>query len=742
MFGVTTYYRKEPDGSLSIKLEGKLEGVPLFEQVAVIREVDLHKLWAPFCTSSLTVKEMDKLDTVGWFVMGVPQLGLSRDGCFRAIGCDNILEDGSILIVGQGLRDRPDDVPYAEPYFVEGLEGLDLPEKPIRMGSGRMTIRHFSANIDVISPTCCNTKMVANIDPNLPLPQNLLDFVTRKICGVIIYKLQSAAKRAANDPVRNAHSQRMRQEHEFYEGWLLPKFEGFCRMNKWAMPKVTSLNLTEEEQEEEFEYNEGHKRHARTLGIDSDGRHGDESSSSSVSRITFHSTMTNNPLSRRLQEMEENAERKRARKISAARLRAANRLKPRHLSEDERCRLEELKDAKARRNRNDGIPSTMIEVEKVNEKKREKEPLVSWFHDHTRSTRLLTTTALCCVMAIVLNPDVFISNMLEALEDHASSWWTTILLDIGTFVYISFCSIVHFVVCDVAMVYAFGALDLGMKTGKQSKQYYSDSVRMLVAAMSGSIAAFSAGKAMLTVLMRATVWYSMLGLEAVQMLGTHLHAFLGGYLPFAIVNLPGNILSLCTGGFTFVVKNVSIVANYLTWLFYAVFVNSNRLCQLVEAIVNRFIKLVPSWHSHWKAYQQHVRDVYEDTDIVPSWRSDAIETTRFLLAYTAVFLLSILVLFNASSRANKRKNAQWDALANSPSMALFHEATSLGATPVPTSSHESTRFGEYESNMSTIDDYSVSVSQGALVDTSAESKQPRFKLRLRKRHGKAETAPA
>lgn len=61
LFGVTTYYRREADGSLSIKLEGKVDDCSLFDQVAVIREFDLNYLWAPFVTSSMTVAHLDKL---------------------------------------------------------------------------------------------------------------------------------------------------------------------------------------------------------------------------------------------------------------------------------------------------------------------------------------------------------------------------------------------------------------------------------------------------------------------------------------------------------------------------------------------------------------------------------------------------------------------------------------------------------------------------------------------------------
>ena len=35
MFGITTSYRRESDGTLSVKLEGELNDVPLFEQVRI-----------------------------------------------------------------------------------------------------------------------------------------------------------------------------------------------------------------------------------------------------------------------------------------------------------------------------------------------------------------------------------------------------------------------------------------------------------------------------------------------------------------------------------------------------------------------------------------------------------------------------------------------------------------------------------------------------------------------------------
>lgn len=64
--GITSSYRREHDGSLSLKVEGRIEGLPLFEQVAVMREVDLYHLWSPFVTQSAKISQLGKLDQIGW----------------------------------------------------------------------------------------------------------------------------------------------------------------------------------------------------------------------------------------------------------------------------------------------------------------------------------------------------------------------------------------------------------------------------------------------------------------------------------------------------------------------------------------------------------------------------------------------------------------------------------------------------------------------------------------------------
>ena len=196
LFGVSTHYRREPDGSLSVRIAGDLVGVPLFEQLAVLREVDLYHLWAPFCTSSRKLAQLGRLDVAAWYDVGIPVLGLSRDACYRAVGCDGMAEDGSVTIVAVGLNDtaehgvaggaglgdrankkrRGPSQPAAASHSdsaegVEAAEGsvltslardgilstLEVPPVPTGAGRGRMTIRNFSARVDVLGPSSART---------------------------------------------------------------------------------------------------------------------------------------------------------------------------------------------------------------------------------------------------------------------------------------------------------------------------------------------------------------------------------------------------------------------------------------------------------------------------------------------------------------------------------------------------------------------------------------------------------
>ncbi|GMH56731.1 hypothetical protein TrRE_jg11493, partial [Triparma retinervis] len=225
LFGITTSYRREEDGTLSIKLEGTLEDVPLFEQLSVLRETDLFHLWAPFVPRAKKLLQVTKIELVSWFIVSVPLFGLSRDAVFHAFGCDCMEKDGSVLIVANS---------------VETFQGVEIPKEPKGWGAARMIVRSFQGLVTITSPTSATTKLIANIDPRLSLPQKLIDFAMKKMCGVLLLCLQKMAKKVVKNP-SSQHAQKIREDTEFYEGYLLPKFQAYCDIKGWTMPPVSSL---------------------------------------------------------------------------------------------------------------------------------------------------------------------------------------------------------------------------------------------------------------------------------------------------------------------------------------------------------------------------------------------------------------------------------------------------------------------------------------------------------------------
>ena len=63
-FGTHTHYKLTEGGSILIRLEGEMENLPMFEQLAVIHEVDLFKDWIPFCFTSRTVVKLGPAELI------------------------------------------------------------------------------------------------------------------------------------------------------------------------------------------------------------------------------------------------------------------------------------------------------------------------------------------------------------------------------------------------------------------------------------------------------------------------------------------------------------------------------------------------------------------------------------------------------------------------------------------------------------------------------------------------------
>ena len=90
------------------------------------------------------------------------------------------------------------------------------------------------------------------------------------------------------------------------------------------------------------------------------------------------------------------------------------------------------------------------------------------------------------------------------LDNHLVPWYIIVLKDCGVFCHMSACSLIHFALCDVSLIYAFESMELGTKAGPKVKEFYRTNVHRSVAVVSGGIVAFSICRALVL------AWFRML----------------------------------------------------------------------------------------------------------------------------------------------------------------------------------------------------------------------------------------
>jgi len=242
VFGISTYYRHESDNSLSIKLEGEMKGVPIFEQLCVMKETDLYHHWAPFCSESKLLAKLSKVEVVSYMDVNLPFA--KRDAVYRSAGCNCMKEKGTLLIAAKSI----DETHQSDSLLSQMPEGYEIPPPPKRFGSARVDIRYFQGSIQALSATSAKTLLVLNLDPKVGrlIPKWAIEFIMKKMYGVILSTIQRVARRVVMNPVKSPHAQRIREDKEFYSDYLLPKMIQYCEELNWELPKVSALEVDED----------------------------------------------------------------------------------------------------------------------------------------------------------------------------------------------------------------------------------------------------------------------------------------------------------------------------------------------------------------------------------------------------------------------------------------------------------------------------------------------------------------
>jgi hypothetical protein len=150
MFGVKTHYKTAPSGCVTVLSEGGQMDVPIFEQMAVLKEAALLKHYVPFCSDSSVVHKVSETEVLGYF--NVNMFPTSRDTCVHAFGVDCLREFGCIVLIGKSVQEWP---------------GVEMPFKPAGLLHQQMSIEDYTAIINVTSPTSAQTRLLFTVDPKV-----------------------------------------------------------------------------------------------------------------------------------------------------------------------------------------------------------------------------------------------------------------------------------------------------------------------------------------------------------------------------------------------------------------------------------------------------------------------------------------------------------------------------------------------------------------------------------------------
>lgn len=231
-FGVTTYWKPADDGSVWLKMEGVIEGVDVFNTVAVLREMDLWSLWFPFCNQSTVLRQTGHVDYLTYMCISSPVL--QRDALLEVCAINACYERRCVLMMGNTI----DASKLSSSIEVPTCKGWN---------SGRMDINGLRAIVEPLSRTKSRTCIVANIDPKCAIPKPLLNFGIKKMAGILLFLLRKEAEKiekAQQDDTKNDHLSRMERDPTQFYGWLRPLVDKFLDDQKCGMlPDLMSLEL-------------------------------------------------------------------------------------------------------------------------------------------------------------------------------------------------------------------------------------------------------------------------------------------------------------------------------------------------------------------------------------------------------------------------------------------------------------------------------------------------------------------
>jgi hypothetical protein len=624
------------------------------------------------------------------------------------------------------------------------------------MGSGRMTIRKFDAIIHITSPTSVRTQLIANMNPNISfLPNTLLEFGMKHLASVVLSKLQNAAKKATLHPVTNLHAIKMREEKEFYQTWLLEKFKSVCTARGWDMPPVAAFNLTEMQEQKAQRYMKGHKKdihgyeRAQTFAAnnpqDDDNNdaamsmnsvsHDDLDSNSEIMSALSTDTgkvsvRSNNPISTYLREMERKVQQRKAEVEAESRQRAIQRLQPKERSFSDEERLNALKLAKYRRldlSLSTSAKNDTTTPGSIGSSKSYSQKMAYQLYHHSPRTRFCVVTTLVGVLLLMLHTGVIVETSKVLSSRPSMPWYIMRSKDIGTILYIFVCTIPHFLLVNVSLIYAFDSLDIGSKSGRQAKIYYSDNVYGASIVASFGIATISIALAMFKAFIRTLIW---LFVRLWGLLGIHIAAPLRVTLNTLLQSLPSDVLTTSENIAVIIhamAHKIFWIVSLVTGLIWRYFFESNFIGQGIARCIIVVVSATTNGVREANTFVNFSIKSFDGEVTLTSWRVEAFTTARFLFMNAAVFLLVTLTLFYLTSRTTNTNVTTKESNIRSSDSVVVESNNSVSSAP-----HVANKYATIpeEQMVEVMDLQAFTPAENASVDdATATTKRRRFRFR-------------
>lgn len=498
----------------------------------------------------------------------------------------------------------------------------------------------------------------------------------KQLAGVVLAKLQDASLKAMKHPVKNPHARKIREAKEFYQEWLLPKFEYICEMNRWDIPRIAALEISDEQLQHERNLKplrrgstfNGHEErivvNMATVSNDNSEEemraHSDDEVSSLSGTLSLWSK---NPIAAYLRETEIRVQQRKNEEIADARRKAAARLVPKSFRASQKTRLNELKEAKNRRVDVVGPTMGITDSDTYQEILSISQRFSRRLHRHGPPTRFIVMSFLVSILFLMLHPEPYLHYVNFSERDfNRTAWFVLSLQDVGVVAYIFACAVPFFLVCDVALVYVFDTLELGSKTGRQIKRFYSDNVRFAVAIGSFGVVAASILKAAIKVWLRCVLWCLA---EVYGFLNEHVFFRIWLLANRASESLPEELQSATAVAWSYfdhirdiLCAGTKYVVGVPSQFAYRLLLQSNFIGRKVEGLLIALVRICIGVARRSKGFVVDSIDAFEGKLTLVSWRAEAFNTARSLFSYAAVFLLTLLILFSASAKRSRRSSGK------------------------------------------------------------------------------------